>query len=134
MSVAVHLTRPQFVAVSIPDIRDECATNVLRTDEPKGVMSDGGTRSEPTDPRHRSALLVALRTGLLRKCPVHGEVYDPGQHDYQGACMVASFLVNRDDPLVAPFAGDRAPLTDLLRSICAAYTLHCSQCTGARNG
>lgn len=97
-------------------------------------MSDGGTRGEQTDPRQQSALLVALRTGLLRKCPTHGEVYDPGQHDYQGACMVAAFLVNRDDPLVTPFDGDRVPLTDLLRSICGPYAMHCSQCSEVENG
>ena len=97
-------------------------------------MSDGGTRSEQTDLRHQSALLVALRTGLLKKCPAHGEVYDPGQHDYQGACMVAAFLVNRDDPLVAPFAGNRTPLTDLLRSICAPYAVRCSRCLAGGSG
>jgi hypothetical protein len=97
-------------------------------------MSDGGTRSEQTDPRQQSALLIALRTGLLKRCPAHGEVYDPGQHDYQGACMVAAFLVNRDDPLVAPFDGDRAPLTDLLKSICIPYSLRCSRCPEVGSG
>ena len=72
--------------------------------------------------------MIALRTGLLKKCPCHGEVYDPGQHDYQGACMVASFLVNRDDPLVAPFGGDRSPLTELLKTICHSYRPRCSLC------
>ena len=72
---------------------------------------------------------VALRTGLLRRCPAHGEVYDPGQHDYQGACMVASFLINRDDPLVAAFEGDRTPLTTLLKSICASYPVCCAGCS-----
>ena len=75
-----------------------------------------------------AAVLVAVHTGLLRRCPTHGEIYDPGQHDYQGACMVASFLINRSDPMVAPFGGDRAPLTDLLKSICREYSPVCSQC------
>ena len=97
-------------------------------------MSNGGTRSEQTDLRQKSALLIALRTGLLKRCPAHGEVYDPGQHDYQGACMVASFLINRDDPLVAPFGGDRTPLTDLLKSICTTYTVRCSRCTEVGTG
>lgn len=88
-------------------------------------MSDGNGYSQK---QRESALLVALRTGLLKKCPCHEEVYDPGQHDYQGACMVASFLVNRDDPLVAAFAGDRTPLTDLLRAICTPYPVRCSKC------
>jgi hypothetical protein len=78
--------------------------------------------------QRKAALLIALRTGLLRECPCHGEVYDPGQHDYQGACMVAAFLINRDDPLVQSFAGDRAPLTELLKSICHEYSAHCSRC------
>ena len=86
-------------------------------------MSDG------TVEQRGVALQVALRTGLLKRCADHDEVYDPGQHDYQGACMVASFLINRDDPLVAPFRGDRAPLTALLKSICHPYTMHCSRCS-----
>jgi hypothetical protein len=80
------------------------------------------------DQLRESAVIVAIHTGLLRRCPVHGEVYDPGQHDYQGACMVASFLINRSDPMVAPFEGDRDPLTDLLRSICRDFAPACSQC------
>ena len=92
-------------------------------------MNNGDTRGAPTEQRRQAALLIALRTGLLKKCPIHGEVYDPGQHDYQGACMVAAFLINRDDPIVAPFAGDRAPLTDLLKSICGSYALRCSRCS-----
>jgi hypothetical protein len=64
----------------------------------------------------------------LKKCPVHGDIYDPGQHDFQGACMVATYLVNRDDPLVAAFDGDRSPLTELLKSICKSYGTSCPQC------
>jgi hypothetical protein len=97
-------------------------------------MNNGDTRGEQSDQRQQAALLIALRTGLLKKCPAHGEVYDPGQHDYQGACMVASFLINRDDPLVAPFEGDRAPLTGLLKSICGPYSPRCSRCPEKRDG
>lgn len=74
------------------------------------------------------AIQVALRAGLLKKCLVHGEVYDPGQHDYQGACMLAGYLVNQSDPLVALFQGDRAPLTELLKSICHSHAAGCPQC------
>ena len=97
-------------------------------------MNHGDTRGEQGDQRQQAALLIALRTGLLKKCPTHDEVYDPGQHDYQGACMVAAFLINRDDPLVAPFAGDRAPLTNLLKSICGTYSPRCSRCSEKRDG
>jgi hypothetical protein len=82
-----------------------------------------------TEEQRGAALSIALRTGLLKKCPSHDEVYDPGQHDYQGACMVASFLVNRDDPLVAAFDGDRSPLTDLLKAICRDYPARCAGCS-----
>lgn len=71
-------------------------------------------------------MTVALRTGFLKQCPAHDEVYDPGQHDYQGACMVAALLVDRDDPLVAVFAGDRGPLTELIKAICAPYSPRCA--------
>jgi hypothetical protein len=84
--------------------------------------------------RRAVAVQVALRTGLLRKCPDHGAVYDPGQHDYQGACMVASYLVTRGDPLVAPFGDDRTPLTDLLRAICRDYPRGCPVCSAAADG
>ena len=92
------------------------------------------------DPAGREARLreaavgVALRTGLLRRCPAHGEVYDPGQHDYQGACMIAGYLVNCDDPLVAPFHGDRGSLADLLKALCRGYGSTCPLCSAAAGG
>ena len=92
-------------------------------------MSKDNGRSAQNEKQREAALLIALRTGLLKKCPCHGEVYDSGQHDYQGACMVASFLINRDDPLVASFDGDRTPLTDLLKSICGLYPNRCEACS-----
>ncbi len=81
-----------------------------------------------------AAVQVALRTGLLKRCPVHGEVYDPGQHDYQGACMVAGYLVNQSDPLVAAFQDDRVPLTDLLRTLCRGYGSTCPRCSAVAGG
>lgn len=87
------------------------------------------THTDPADARGRAAVLVALRTGLLRLCPAHGAVYDPGQHDYQGACMVAAYLVNGAHPLVAPFGDDRPALTGLLRTICGGYPAECPGCS-----
>jgi hypothetical protein len=78
--------------------------------------------------RREAAVLIALRTGLLKRCPVHGDVYDPGQHDYQGALMVAAYLFNQSDPLVAPFDGDRTLLTELLKSICQSHGRGCPGC------
>jgi hypothetical protein len=75
------------------------------------------------------AVELALRTGLLRKCPLHGDVYDPGQHDYQGAFMLAAYLINQSDPLVVPFGGVRQPLTDLLKSICQTHACGCPRCS-----
>ena len=92
-------------------------------------MGEGSGHPARDTKRREAALVIALRTGLLKKCPSHGEVYDPGQHDYQGACMVASFLINCDDPLVASFEGDRAPLTELLKSICQLYPACCEGCS-----
>jgi len=92
---------------------------------------------DPADRQSRlreAAVQVAIRTGLLRRCPVHGEVYDPGQHDYQGACMVAGYLVNQSDPLVAAFQDDRAPLTDLLRTLCRGYGSTCPRCSAVPGG
>jgi hypothetical protein len=97
-------------------------------------MTDGENHGNRGEERRQAAVLVALRTGLLRRCPVHGEVYDPGQHDYQGACMTATYLVNRDDPLVAPFLGDRAALTAILKLICRGYETACARCSGRGDG
>jgi hypothetical protein len=88
------------------------------------------TPGEERDAKLRSvAVAVALKTGLLKRCAAHGGVYDPGQHDYQGACMVATYLVNQADPMVAEFRGERDPLTALLRTICTGYGRSCPQCT-----
>ncbi len=91
-------------------------------------MTDANDRGDPTNKLREAAILVALRTGLLKKCPIHSEVYDPGQHDYQGAVMVATYLVNQSAPLVAPFDGDRAPLIELLKSICHSHATSCPGC------
>ena len=101
---------------------------VRRVIRPEATMASGAAKRDRAEDRRGAALEVALRTGLLKRCPTHGEVYDPGQHDYQGACMVATYLVNRADPLVASFQDDRVPLTDLLRSICKSYPTCCSEC------
>jgi hypothetical protein len=74
---------------------------------------------------------VALRTGLLRRCPTHGELFDPGQHDLQGARMMVAYLINQSDPLVAPFAGDSGALNDILKTICKSYSPACPQCPSA---
>lgn len=94
-------------------------------------MKPGQDKAEGDARLREVAVAVALRTGLLRRCPAHGEVYDPGQHDYQGACMVAGYLVNRDDPLVAPFHGNRVPLTDMLKTLCQGYGRTCPRCSAA---
>jgi hypothetical protein len=89
-----------------------------------------GDKFDPGDEKHRQATIqVALRTGLLKKCELHGELFDPGQHDFQGACMVATYLVNNGDPIVAAFQGDRTPLVEALRSICKSYGKACPVCS-----
>ena len=92
-------------------------------------MADPWSREGSCDGLRAIAVQVALRTGLLKRCLVHGDVYDPGQHDLQGALMVATFLINQSDPLVAPFGGDRMPLTALLQSICETYSSGCPLCS-----
>jgi hypothetical protein len=91
-------------------------------------MKNGEKQVEQSEEQKRVAVQLALRTGLLKKCPQHGEIYDPGQHDFQGACMVASYLINNADPLVASFLGDRARLIELLKSICQGYGKTCPAC------
>jgi hypothetical protein len=102
----------------------------------RGASPDGGMmeRDDRGEQLREAAVRVALRTGLLKACPSHGDVYDPGQHDYQGARMVATYLVNQGDPLVAAFRGDRGPLTDLLTSICRGYATSCPRCGGSESG
>jgi hypothetical protein len=48
--------------------------------------------------------------------------------------MTASFLINRSDPLVAPFRGDRGQLNDLLKSICTSYPRGCLECAAKSDG
>jgi hypothetical protein len=88
--------------------------------QPRGVLDED---------LHEIAVQFGIRTGLLKKCPLHGDVYDPGQHDYQGALMVAAYLINQSDPLVVPFQGDRVALTELLKSICRAHSSGCPRCS-----
>jgi len=86
------------------------------------------TSVEGESKRQQAAVVVALRTGLLRRCPIHDEIYDPGQYDYQGASMTASFLINQSSPLVAEFDGDRSLLLEQLKIVCTNYPRACPQC------
>lgn len=92
-------------------------------------MTEEESNDRQPDKVRAIAIELALRTGLLKKCPLHGEVYDPGQHDYQGAFMVAAYLMNQSDPLVEPLKGDRLPLTELLKSICQTHAYGCPRCS-----
>lgn len=91
----------------------------------------GEENGQATDNLSSAAVQVALRTGLLKQCTIHGEVYDPGQRDLQGALMVINYLINNSDPIVALFDGDRAGLTQLLKSILKSKPRACPQCTPA---
>lgn len=86
------------------------------------------TQGFALEDRQQAAVVIALRTGLLLECREHGEIYDSGRHDIQGACMTASYLISRGDPTVAAFEGDRATLLDMLKSVCTSYGRACSQC------
>lgn len=97
-------------------------------------MSETNGCGDRADQLRDVAVQVALKTGLLRRCPTHSVLYDPGQHDYQGACMVATYLVNQANPLVAGFEGDRDPLLALLRAICTGYGSSCPQCSSPAGG
>jgi hypothetical protein len=93
-------------------------------------MTDTRAGADAADQRREAAIEVAIRTGLLKRCPAHGEVFDPGQHDFQGASMVATYLVNQSHPVVATFGGDRAALMALLKTICQGYGPGCPNCAG----
>lgn len=98
-------------------------------------MTEQPTYNGIADRLRGIAVQVAIRTGLLKKCHLHGDLYDSGQHDFQGASMVAAYLINQSDPLVAPFRGDRAALTDLMKSVCQTQGPGCPQCADLkRNG
>lgn len=71
---------------------------------------------------------IALRTSLLTKCPIHEEVYDSLEHDYEDAYKLANILITNSDKLVAPFEGDRRKLTDLIQGIRDKYGDSCSIC------
>lgn len=71
---------------------------------------------------------IALRTGLLTKCPIHEKIYDRCEGEYEAAYRLANSLITQCDQLVAPFNGNRQQLTDLIQVICNKYGDSCSFC------
>ncbi len=98
---------------------------------PLDIAPDAGNTMANGDVYHDAAVKVAIRAGLLRLCPIHAQLYDPGQHDFQGAVMMAAYLMNQSDPIVACFQDDRTRLKELLKAICENQPLACPQCTAA---
>lgn len=74
------------------------------------------------------AIEVAVRTGLLQRCPLHEDCFDPLQHDYEAAYKLANFLITKGDPLAAAFEGNRKHLTDLIQDICTDFGDCCYSC------
>ena len=74
------------------------------------------------------AVSIAIRTGLLESCPIHQEVFDPLQHDYEAAYKLGNYLITKSDPLVALFDGDRKSLSELLQDVCSGYGDCCPIC------
>jgi|JI9StandDraft_2_1071091.scaffolds.fasta_scaffold338107_1 hypothetical protein len=71
------------------------------------------------------ATTIALRVGLLERCPYCEDVYDPMSDEREAAYKLANSLISRQDPLVHAFASDRRALTDLLQDVTSNYSDLC---------
>lgn len=72
---------------------------------------------------------IAVRVGLLEKCPDHGNYIDPlNDGALEDAYKLANSLISSDDPLVAGFHGNRRKLTDILKNIRSSAGFSCSGC------
>lgn len=71
---------------------------------------------------------IAVRAGLLKRCPFHGEVYDPLNWDYESAYRLGNSLITKGDELVDLFDGNRREMTDLIKDLCSEYGDSCGAC------
>jgi len=71
---------------------------------------------------------VALRAGLLKKCPLHEELFDAQKYDAEAAYKLANYLITNNDPLVEPFNKDRRRLTDIIKNLCYEFSACCPLC------
>jgi hypothetical protein len=86
------------------------------------------------DQKQTIALGIGLQTLVLKRCPLHRQVfYD--DVDPSPAFALALELVNSRIPYVGAFDNDAHRLMDLLSEIIAAAPAHCSDCSvaGARH-
>jgi hypothetical protein len=77
------------------------------------------------DRRRGIARAVALRAGVLERCPACGQVYDPMNGEDEAAYRLAARLVAAGDTLVAPFGGDRRRLADSIAEVIEDHGPEC---------
>jgi hypothetical protein len=75
--------------------------------------------------RRTAARAVALRAGVLERCPACGQTYDPMNGEDEAAYRLAARLVAVRDPLVAPFGGDRRRLQDSIAEVIEDHGPEC---------
>jgi hypothetical protein len=85
------------------------------------------------DERHAVAVQIGLEVGLLERCDVHGCVYD-AMNDFvlEDAFRCGEALIQRNDPEVAVFQGNRKRLRHAIENVRSGMPNSCPDCYHAR--
>jgi hypothetical protein len=86
--------------------------------------------------QHKQAIAVeiALKTKVLKTCPIHNELFCDDDVDPSGAFALAVELVTEHRPDVDEFHDDPHALTDLLSATIGATPSCCPVCASLRPG
>lgn len=80
-------------------------------------------------PAQRAVMKIALKTGLLRKCPHHWVYLQSHDADsLQHAIRLGNYLISRMARTVACFKGDRKRMIHELMKCKEEAPLHCAEC------
>ncbi|MCE5268059.1 MAG: hypothetical protein LLG00_09255 [Planctomycetaceae bacterium] len=85
--------------------------------------------STDLDAKQAIAIEIALKVGLVEKCEQHGCVYD-AMNDFamEDAIRCGDALMTGNDPLVAPFGGNRRRLRHAIENVRTGLPNCCDDC------
>ena len=90
-------------------------------------MSSAKDQIARLEQQRSAAVAIALEVDLLKRCDIHGEVYDPLSNNFEEAYKYGNHLFSQHDPLVAVFES-RTEMTDALKNITHDYGDECPDC------
>ncbi len=76
----------------------------------------------------QSAIGIAIQSGHLRRCATHGYVYSIGDYDYSDAYHLGEYLMNRKEPSMKIFEGDRRAMVEKIREAIDSHRGDCPGC------